>query len=223
MLTYIALVVSTVVMLAVMLYCRKYCEISLVKTIIIAPILMLAGVECDHLMNYIEQGYWSGMSFYGSVLFLPIVFILVALILRVPYGRMMDMLAIAACPTLALMKLNCFLNGCCYGFVLKEYEDGLTIRFPSQIVELINGVILMFVLLHILKKGNRKGEIYPLFMIIYGTTRFILNFFRGDLRGFLWIIPQGHLWSLISVIIGIIWITVVKERRSNKDSCEVLN
>ena len=43
-------------------------------------------------------------------------------------------------------------------------------------------------------------------MIIYGICRFALNFMRADLSIFLLGMPAGHFWSVVSVIVGAVWL-----------------
>jgi prolipoprotein diacylglyceryltransferase len=72
----------------------------------------------------------------------------------------------------------------------------------------------MLVLLYLMKKGKYRERIYPVFMILYGITRFILNWFRHTIKPFLWGIPAGNIWAVVSLCVGIIWITI--ERRKSK-------
>ena len=111
---------------------------------------------------------------------------------------------------LALLKVKCRIDGCCYGKTFHTRTGG--VQFPSQIIELIVAIVLMFVLIILLQKSKREGMIYPYYLILYGVTRFILNLFRETTP---WIgpLPAGNFWSLISVGIGIIAIVVLKKRK----------
>lgn len=213
---YIALALGTALMLAVMLYCSKACRLPVGKTVFATVLLTLAGVLGTKLMVYIENGDWVGVSFYGAVLFVPILFVPVALLLRTPYGRLMDLCAVGECAMLVVMKAKCSYDGCCYGRVLKEMGDGLLLRFPSQTVEMLNGAVLLVLLVRMLKKGDRPGQIYGWFLLLYGATRFVLNSFRGDLKPLVWIIPPGHFWSLVAMAAGGIWIAVIKKVSEGK-------
>ena len=57
---------------------------------------------------------------------------------------------------------------------------------------------------------------YEVFLVSYGILRLIINFFRGDIDAFVWILPAGHLWSIIAIISGILWIILNLFVFSNK-------
>ena len=78
--------------------------------------------------------------------------------------------------------------------------------FPSQLVELINAVVLMLVLMVMALSQKWRGKIYPWYLIIYGCTRFVLNWFRFT-SPLLMGLPAGNLWSLVAIFIGVLWLT----------------
>ena len=92
------------------------------------------------------------------------------------------------------------------------------IRFPSQIVELINALVLAIVLLLLSRNENRKGTIYQWYMVLYGATRFVLNFFRDAGTVFLFM-GWGSIWGLCSLVIGILLLVLhQKKMRSSTES-----
>lgn len=199
-----ALLVGTLLMLGVMLLCRKWYALSIVKTALFAPVLAVCGFVSVKIMAFVETGKWSGLSFFGAVLLLPLLLIIIGKLLKVPYGIVADIAAPSVSIMLALMKVQCLMTGCCKGIVLRETADGV-MRFPSQIIEMLAALALMCVLLFFMKQQKKRGVVYPWFMVLYGITRFILNLFR-ETTPFIWILPAGNFWALISVAIGIIWI-----------------
>ena len=116
---------------------------------------------------------------------------------------------------LSVMKINCLIAGCCYGKIVGYADDNSPIRFPSQIVEGICAVIIMVVLLIILKKKKMKNKLFPLFMVIYGVTRFILNLFRETVE-VAFGMAFGNIWSIVAIIIGTIWIAIAIYREKHQ-------
>ena len=57
-----------------------------------------------------------------------------------------------------------------------------------------------------------KGRLYGVYFLIYGVLRFALNFLRRGTTPFVWIIPAGHFWSLISIGLGITWILLYRSK-----------
>jgi prolipoprotein diacylglyceryltransferase len=96
---------------------------------------------------------------------------------------------------LVLMKALCVLEGCCKGRILFE-----NVRFPSQIAELVNALILLVILMYLSHKKENRGKIYPMYLLTYGVSRFVLNFFR-DVWAETWM-PMGTLWSILAMVIG---------------------
>ena len=106
-----------------------------------------------------------------------------------------------AVPSIALGqgigRIGCFLGGCCYGKPTGgDYWFGVTFPegslapagvqlYPTQIVSAI-GLVLIFFLLVLLTPNNKfRGQLTALYMIVYSACRFVIEFFRGDDRGFI--------------------------------------
>lgn len=209
----IFLAAGTGLMLVLMLHLRKYYQITYIKTVVLAVLLTLAGLSGTKIMYWLESGSWGGESFFGAILLVPLLMLLASGILQIPVGTILDMCAPAECIMLALMKVRCSYFGCCKGRILHITEN-LEFRFPSQLVEMLSALILMYILLRIIKKDKHRNQIYACYMILYGISRFILNLFRLTVP-FVWIIPAGNFWSLISIVLGIIWFFLVKKNKKN--------
>ena len=209
----IAIALGAVAMFTVMLLRRKqYPHVAFWKLPIICVMLTICGVLGTILLFFIENGSFAGTSFFGAVLLVPIL-MLPLLLLRIPYGTLMDICATAECAMLAVMKLDCLAGGCCYGKLLYN-QDGIVIRFPSQIVEMITIIIIMFVLFRLDKKETNKNKLYPYYLILYGATRAVLNYFRGGISPLVWIIPNGTFWGLFSILLGLAWLQRVKRKET---------
>lgn len=181
----------------------------IIFTVAIVPV----GFFCGKLMRLVEAGTWTGVSFYGAVLFAPGLMILIGLILQIKPADMLDLCAPAGCIALIFMKIQCRITGCCYGRILGYESHGRPIRFPSQIVELICGACLLVVLMILNKSDKQQGYVFAWFMVLYGASRFVLNLLR-DTTPFLLGMSAGCFWSVISVIIGGVVLLMRLKRRS---------
>lgn len=191
----IFLLLGTLAMLIPICIQAKWYGVKWWKTIVIALLLTVSGTLGTYLWFFVENGRFGGRSFYGAVFIVPVLFILVSLVFRIPYGKLMDLCAPAECIMLVLMKALCVLEGCCKGRILFE-----NVRFPSQIAELVNALILLVILMYLSHKKENRGKIYPMYLLIYGASRFVLNFFR-DVWAETWM-PMGTLWSILAMVIG---------------------
>ena len=85
---------------------------------IISVLLTVSGTLGTFIWYAIESGGFGGRSFYGAVFIVPLLFIPVAYLFRIPYAKLMDLCAPAECMMLVLMKALCLMEGCCGGRVL---------------------------------------------------------------------------------------------------------
>ena len=214
----IILLIGTCAMMIPMFFqARKY-EIKVWKIIPVAFVLTVVGTIGTYLWFLLENLHWGGRSFFGAVFLVPIAFLLIAPIVRIPYGQLVDLCAPAECIMLSIMKVQCLIEGCCAGRILFMTDLGGVVRFPSQLVELIVAYVLVWLLLVISHKTEQREKVYPWYLILYGASRFILNFFREEWAKYDGGIPPlGTVWSVCAVIIGILWIVIYNKRHDTSE------
>lgn len=195
-----------------MLIIAKWRQISVKKTIIVAVLLTITGTVGAYLLYFLENGILGGISFFGAIFLVPVVFALFTLPFKLSYGQIMDLCAPAECIMLAIMKIQCLIHGCCAGRVLFVTTQGQEIIFPSQIVEFINALIICYFLMQDARNKERYNTLFPRYMVIYGITRFFLNLLRAETEAFLFGLPVGNIWSFITVLIGFAWLLCGKRK-----------
>lgn len=206
---YVFLAIGTGLMLMVTVPLARRLKLPKIRTVIFTVLLALVGLAGALLMGVAEGNAWGARSFFGA-LFLPLLVMPpVALLLRYPCGKMLDLCAPAECVMLALLKLKCYADGCCYGREITLFSR--TFVFPSQLTELAAALILMAVLIKLILSGLQEGSVYPWYMILYGVSRFFLNLLR-DTTPFVWILPAGNFWSIVSLILGILALWILKRK-----------
>lgn len=214
------LLIGTVAMFFPIWFMSRRYQLVLWKSVVITVALTVAGTAGTFLMYFFENGRFGGLSFFGAVFVVPIVFCGIAPILRIPYGKIMDFCAVGECVMLALMKVHCMLGGCCVGRALFTTAAGTVVLFPSRTIEMITALLIFCVLLRWSTKGKKTGTLYCWYLLLYGSTRFVLNIGREA-----WVVkkmfmPYGNIWSLIAIVIGFIWLIVLQKRHdkaANKD------
>lgn len=180
---------------------KQFPQIAVWKMALVALLLLITGVGGSMLLAYIETGTFGGTSFYGAVLLVPIL-ILPAMLMKITYTDILNLCAPAECAMLIVMRFDCLDKGCCFG----RYLPKLGIQFPSQIVEMFAGAIVMVILIRMHRK-DRSTQLYPWYMILYGVLRFFMNGFRyGGTDPWILGLSQGHFWSLVSILIGFVWL-----------------
>lgn len=206
------LAIGTVAMMIPMLILMKRYNLILWKSVPVAVILTITGTISTYIWFWIENLWFGGRSFYGAVFLVPLAFIYVAKWLKLPYLELMDLCAPAECVMLALMKFSCLKDGCCGGRVLCTTAEGIEVVFPSQIVELCNAFLVFLVLMILAWNWKNRGKIFPWYMIIYGATRFVLNWFRAETEAYAFGLPAGNLWSLVAIVTGIMWLRYINKK-----------
>ena len=186
------------------------------KTLVIAIFLLCAGTLGACLMSWLEEGGWGGRSYYGAVFMVLAACVLFSKLLQMPFSKLTDLSAPAGTAMLALMRVKCYMDGCCSGRVIYRNAEGVATYFPNQLVELGLGIVLTVLLLAFSRKEKFQGTIYGWYLLLYGAARFVLNFFRWNLKPFLWVIPSGTLWSMIAVIFGILWLVYDKKHKAKQ-------
>ena len=151
-----------------------------------------------------------------ALYFLSLSFIVIALVLRIPYFKLLDLCGVGECVTMAMLRFNCSIQGCCGGRVIYTAADGAVVRFPSQMVELIVGLSLAVLFVYCAyRKPRLHGIMYPWFMFLYGMIRTGLNFFREEWAS--WpetqVFPRGMIWSVASLFIGLVWLWIAYRYR----------
>lgn len=211
----IVLLIGLFLMCGTLVVQMKWYGIAPWKSAPVSVTLVLLGLFGSRIWFYLENGSFRGRSFYGVVFLAPIVFFLVAKLVRIPYGFAMDLVAPSGCLTLALVKIQCLRDGCCGGKALYIDENRNYVMFPSQIVEMIAFLVVSGVLLLLASKHKYRNKIFPCFLILYGGSRFILNFFRDEIKPYAFGLSAGSFWSLIAFLIGVICLSILYVRNKS--------
>ncbi len=133
---------------------------------------------------YIKEG---GLAFYGGLFSGLLAIVIFLLIKHIPVLSFLDFVAPATALGYAIARFGCFMNGCCYGKattvawgVVLPAVDGLT-RHPTQIYSVLAGLSIFFILVWKSKKGIRfPGQVFCLFLILYGLSRSVIELFREN-------------------------------------------
>ena len=119
-------------------------------------------------------------------------------------------------------RLGNFINGELWGRITTApigmyfpHAPGLALRHPSQLYEALGEGILLFVILWNLRKRiQTPGAMLALYLIGYGTARFIIEFFRQpDAQlGFIFLtFSMGQILSSLMILAGIILLIYYKK------------
>ena len=138
----------------------------------------------------------GGLVFYGGLILAVIVSFGYLRWRRLPIWKLADLISPLIALGLSFGRMGCFLAGCCYGsetslpwaVVFKNPDSSARLNVPlhpTQLYDAVNGLALFFFLNWMEKRKSFEGQIFWLFLFLYSVTRFFIEFYRGDPRGFL--------------------------------------
>jgi prolipoprotein diacylglyceryltransferase len=188
------------------------------EIIILCLVHTLYGVLTVKFFALLEAGFnfekAGSMSLYGGIFLMPIMYVLYAIIKKLPIALVFDVFVISLAFTLALARLGCFYYGCCQGVELGS--SGF--KWPSREIDLATHVLFIIFIITWIQKEKSKGMAYPFYMLVYGFFRFINEWFRKSDSSSPFHI--GHVWSLISIIAGltIIIVMFIKNKKGENDN-----
>ena len=178
-------------------------------------------------ISHPELGFrYTGLTFQGGLIGGAAVFLLLAYLFRKKFkGKLTDVVSTVPLGILlghSIGRVGCFMAGCCYG---RTTDSWIGVRFidpetgermaekviPTNLIEAVFLFAAFGVLLLIYLKKRHPYNL-PLYMILYGIFRFVIEYFRGDERGsFVPGMSPSQFWSLLMVIAAIPLIFVLKK------------
>lgn len=137
------------------------------------------------------HNFSGGFVFYGS--FVTIIPFIIWYLKKqnINVLAMLDIFAVTTIIVHAIGRIGCFMAGCCFGQATQGFSGIIfptttPIRVhPTQLYE-VSILILIFLILIFLKKRKQfNGQLFLIYLMLYGVGRGFLEFFRGDERGFI--------------------------------------
>ncbi len=239
----IAYIVGFVIAAFVLYRVAKRWEIRMTTdallTIMVCEILgIILGARLGYVLFYGDGYYFShpleifafsqgGMSFHGGLIGALIAGIFSSRFAKMPYLSLADLGCIAAPLGLFFGRLANFVNGELWGAptdlpwgVVFGGAAGTMPRHPSQLYEaLLEGLVIFVVLFALSRKvpPRPRGTFFGLFLVMYGTFRFLIEFVREpDVQlGYLiggWV-TMGQILSVPLIIIGIVILVYAARKR----------
>ncbi|WP_314009503.1 prolipoprotein diacylglyceryl transferase [Cryptobacterium curtum] len=235
-------------------YTARRWKVSLTQddlfTILICLIIgVIAGARLGYVLFY-GDGYYlehpldilafsqGGMSFHGGLIGALLSGLASARLCGVPYATLADLGSIAAPIGLFFGRCANFINGELWGAptdapwgVIFGGAAGSVARHPSQLYEAFLEGIVIFAVLFLLSRKRPprpQGTFIGLFLIMYGSFRFLIEFVRQpDAQlGYLWggWLTMGQLLSVPLVLAGIavlVWMYRTQRPQEGKPSLSI--
>jgi phosphatidylglycerol:prolipoprotein diacylglycerol transferase len=173
----------------------------------------------------------SGGVFYGGLIAAVAVALWYLWRHRMPVWTVTDVFAPGIALGHVIGRLGCLFAGCCFGIRAENLPWAITFRneyaaqnvgtplnvplHPTQLYEAGAELLILIVLLATERKGRAfPGRTFWGYMFLYGVSRFIIEFYRGDARGMIAGFSTSQFVSLIIVPLSIIMLLYLARRPS---------
>lgn len=208
-------------LIGVLILSKKY-QVNIYKVLIIYGIGIPFLFIVMKLQFWIESGFksYGGYNIVRTFIFYPPTILILSKLLKEDGIKICDIAGPTSILLQGLAHWGCAFDGCCYGIKMTNgiynpvFQD---YRFPIQFVEAIVAIAISVILFIRAKNKNYNsdGTQYPWMLILYGSTRFLLEFLRDNDKLFL-NISSLAIHALIMFIIGLVWLLVIKTNKKDK-------
>ena len=206
--------------------------IAIIISALVGAKLLLLLVDFDRFRQNPAELFSivrSGGVFYGGLIAAVAVAFWYMRRHRMPLWTTCDVFAPGIALGHAVGRLGCLMAGCCYGRItsvpwaitftnpIAHDNVGTPLNeplHPTQLYESAAEALILVLLLWTEKKGRRfEGRTFWSYMVLYGISRFVIEFFRGDPRGMVFDnISTSQFISLILVPISLVMLVYLSRK-----------
>lgn len=199
--------------------CKKY-DISRIKAVIFIALVYSSTLVWMFFLFWADTGFtaFGGNNIVRVFWWLGVFVFPVSKLLKLDYFKCLDFVSPCLCINHGIAHLGCIFAGCCNGYPCSwgVYNPVLNDRrFPIQPIEALVAIgIAVYIAYRENKKGYGKGVdglSFPLMLMIFGYSRFIIEFFRDNEKLF-WGISSLALHALLNAAIGTLVYILIKKK-----------
>ena len=138
---------------------------------------------------------WNGgLVFYGGFIAALVTGVIYLKVKKISVWKTADIMAPSVAIAHFFGRIGCFFAGCCYGkycdlpwAVTFNHPDSLAPTgiplHPTQLYEALGNLAIFLFLFFFRKHKKYDGQLFWLYVLIYGITRSFIETFRADFRG----------------------------------------
>lgn len=211
---------------------ERYRSEAVLDMVIIMVLAGLLGSRIAYIILYEWQefladpgmvlslsGGFRGLVWYGALVAGFIAFLIYIWIKNMPFWKIADIFAPFIALGYAIVRIGCFLNGCCYGKVTHSalgvvfpYVDNLT-RHPTQLYSSGLNLLLFLYLIWLYPRRKFSGQVFIMYLMGYSVYRFIVEFFR-ETEVMYGMFTMGQVYTAILFVLALV---LYLWRRSKRD------
>ncbi len=177
-------------------------------------IISFAQYQLSSINSIFGELVGTEANYFGKLIFSPFLVSFFCLLLGIDVFKQMDIITPALPLALAVSKFGCFCTGCCRGiecsFGLYNYDTEQT-EFPVQLVEMALAICI-FIFLMLWRKKAKEGTMFPIYVILYSSTRFFSEFLRAEENVFLFL-KTYHILCILGTATGVFLLFFIKKQK----------
>lgn len=170
----------------------------------------------------------SGGVFYGGLIAAVAVALWYLRVHRMPMWTVTDVFAPGIALGHVIGRMGCLFAGCCFGrrtdvpwaitftdrYAAENVGTPLNVALhPTQLYEAGAELLILGFLLLLERRGRSfPGRTFWSYMLFYGVSRFVIEFYRGDSRGMIGALSTSQFVSLVIVPLSIIMLFFLSRR-----------
>jgi phosphatidylglycerol:prolipoprotein diacylglycerol transferase len=170
----------------------------------------------------------SGGVFYGGLIAAVVVALIYLRRYRMPVWQVTDVFAPGIALGHVIGRLGCLFAGCCFGkptsvpwaitfhneYAQQNVGTPLNVPLhPTQLYEAGAELLILALLLMTERRGRPfPGRTFWGYMLLYGISRFVIEFFRGDSRGTVGMFSTSQFVSLLIIPLSVVMLLVLARR-----------
>jgi len=174
-------------------------------------------------LNELLAVWKGGLSFHGALIGMVAALVLFARKNKLKFFEVSDILAVGVGPGLFFGRIGNFINGELWGrasnvpWAMVFPDAGPYPRHPSQLYEaVLEGLVLFLVLWFSHKRFRFYGIASGAFLLMYGTFRFVIEFFRepdSQLGFFFGGLTMGQILCFLMIMAGALFIRAALKKK----------
>jgi len=179
---------------------------------------------------------FSEIVFFGGLIGGALAIIIYCRVSKLPLVPTLDAFAAAVPAGHAIGRIGCLLGGCCYGMEVAPGHPFAVVYPPASLaapsgvpllaapaIESASLLVIAVLVAVAYLKTRAKGLCVGLYLTLYATERFILEFYRGDaVRGLYGGLSTSQYIAIIAFAAGVILLIYAwRSRRAEKEDGKV--
>lgn len=205
--------------IAISFFNRLHQNLGKIAGFLLASIEAIIIARMINYSTYLNMAFGSlvgtGGNYFATIILAPILIFVISLIIFANPIKQIDIYTLLLPIYLIPVKLACFFNGCCWGIpwehgMYNYHYDHPGKQVPVQLIEAIFALVI-FIFLFFYRKKAKPGTVFPMYMILYGGTRFFSEFLTAAYPDIVGPFNMYQILCTISVVVGLVLFFVMKK------------